>query len=147
MRDKIWYSFPVQLFLLHLRKNLGLLLIWIVLIGVILEYFGVMLGIPFLFLDPEYLHQVSWISFFLMGIGFATLTMAFHMSTYIMDGRHFPFLAIESKPFIHYCINNGVIPLIFYLTYIVRFISFQLGNDLPNDWLVLFYFLGFWAEV
>ncbi|WP_339877713.1 patatin-like phospholipase family protein [uncultured Algoriphagus sp.] len=143
MRDKIWYSFPVQLFLLHLRKNLGLLLIWIVLIGVILEYFGVMLGIPFLFLDPEYLHQVSWISFFLMGIGFATLTMAFHMSTYIMDGRHFPFLAIESKPFIHYCINNGVIPLIFYLTYIVRFISFQLGNDLPNDWLVLFYFLGF----
>ena len=143
MRDKIWYSFPVQLFLLHLRKNLGLLLIWIVLIGVILEYFGVMLGIPFLFLDPEYLHQVSWVSFFLMGIGFATLTMAFHMSTYIMDGRHFPFLAIESKPFIHYCINNGVIPLIFYLTYIVRFISFQLGNDLPNDWLVLFYFLGF----
>lgn len=145
MRDKIWYSFPVQLFLLHLRKNLGLTLIWVVLMGVILEYFGVVLGIPFLFLDPEYLHQVSYLSFFLMGVGFAVLTMAFHMSTYIMDGRHFPFLAIVNKPFIHYCVNNGLIPLIFYLVYIIRFISFQLGNDLSSQWLVFFYFLGFVA--
>nr|WP_317046672.1 patatin-like phospholipase family protein [Algoriphagus yeomjeoni] len=145
MRDKIWYSFPVQLLLLHLRKNLSLVLIWILLMGVILEYFGVMLGIPFLFLDPEYLHQVSWVSFFLMGIGFAVLTMAFHMSTYIMDGRHFPFLAIVNKPFIHYCVNNGIIPFIFYVVYILRFIDFQLGNNLANDWEVLYYFFGFLA--
>ena len=143
MRDKIWYSFPVQLFLLHLRKNLGLVLIWVVLLGVILEHFGVMLGIPFLFLDPEYLHQVSWVSFFLMGVGFAVLTMAFHMSTYIMDGRHFQFLAVLNRPFIHYCVNNGIVPLIFYLIYILRFVSFQLGNDLSNNWEVLYYFLGF----
>ena len=113
------------------------------LLGVILEYFGVVLGIPFLFLDPEYLHQVSWVSFLLMGVGFAVLTMAFHMSTYIMDGRHFPFLAILNKPFIHYCVNNGILPLVFYIFYITRFISFQLGNDLSNDWEVLYYFLGF----
>ena len=143
MRDKIWYSFPVQLLLLHLRKNLVLTLIWVGLMGVILENFGVVLGIPFLFLDPEYLHQVSWVSFFLMGVGFAVLTMAFHMSTYIMDGRHFPFLAIINKPFIHYCVNNGIIPLIFYTVYIIRFIVFQLGNDLSNDWQVFYYFLGF----
>ncbi|MDR7129509.1 hypothetical protein J2X69_001846 [Algoriphagus sp. 4150] len=143
MRDKIWYSFPVQLFLLHLRKNLGLTLIWIALMGVILEYFGVVLGIPFLFLDPEYLHQVSWVSFFLMGVGFAVLTMAFHMSTYIMDGKHFPFLVILNKPFIHYCVNNGLIPLIFYVVYIIRFVSFQLNNNPSSDWEVLFYFLGF----
>jgi hypothetical protein len=143
MWDKIWYSFPVQLFLLHLRKNLALTLIWVVLMGVILEYFGVVLGIPFLFLDPEYLHQVSWVSFFLMGVGFAVLTMAFHMSTYIMDGRHFPFLAVINKPFIHYCVNNGIIPLIFYLVYVVAFVSFQLGNNLPNNWDVLYYFFGF----
>jgi hypothetical protein len=113
--------------------------------GVILEYFGVMLGIPFLFLDPEYLHSVSWVSFFLMGVGFAVLTMAFHMSTYIMDGRHFSFLAILNKPFIHYCVNNGIIPLIFYLVYIFRFVFFQLDNDLSSDWQVLYYFLGFAA--
>lgn len=143
MWDKIWYSFPIQLLFLQLRKNLGLTLIWVLLLGVILEYFGVVLGIPFLFLDPEYLHQVSWVSFFLMGVGFAVLTMAFHMSTYIMDGRHFPFLAILNKPFIHYCINNGIIPLVFHVVYITRVVSFQLGNDLSNDWEVLYYFVGF----
>lgn len=145
MWDKIWFSFPFQLFLLHLRKNLLLLLIWVVILLIILEGVGVMLGIPYLFLDPEYLNKVSWISFFLMGVGFAVFTMGFHMSTYIMDGIKFPFLAIVSKPFIHYCINNSIVPLAFYLIYVYRFISFQLNNDLPNDWEVLNYFLGFSA--
>jgi hypothetical protein len=145
MWDKIWYSFPIQLCLLHLRKNLSLVLIWVVLLAIILEGVGVVLGIPFLFLDPEYLNQVSWISFFLVGVGFAVYTMGFHMSTYIMDGGKFPFLAIVSKPFIHYCINNSIIPLTFYLVYIYRFISFQLENNHPNNLEVLYYFLGFSA--
>lgn len=143
MRERILFSFPIQLFLLHLRKNLALVLVWVALLGVILEYFGVVLGIPFLFLDPEYLHQVSWLSFFLMGVGLAMLTMAFHMTTYIMDGRQFKFLAVVPKPFIHYCVNNSIIPLLFYLIYITKFIVFQLDNDLPSDWEVLNYFLGF----
>lgn len=143
MRDKLWFSFPVQLFLLHLRKNLGLLLIWGLLLGIVLEMFGVVLGIPFLFLDPEYLHAVSWGSFFLVGVGFAVFTMAFHMTTYIMDSNHFPFLAVIKKPFIHYCVNNGIIPAIFYIVYVIRFVHFQLHNDLPNEWVVLQYILGF----
>ncbi|TNF41568.1 MAG: patatin-like phospholipase family protein [Cytophagales bacterium] len=145
MRDKLIYSFPVQLFLLQLRKNLALLLVWVVLSGIILEQFGVVLGIPFLFLDPEYLHQVSWISFFLMGVGLAILTMAYHMTTYIMDGSRFRFLAIVSKPFITYCVNNSIVPLLFYLLYTVKFVTFQLDNDLPSDWYVLQYYLGFAA--
>lgn len=143
MRERIIYSFPFQLFLLHLRKNLALVLVWVILLGVILEQFGVVLGIPFLFLDPEYLHQVSWLSFFLIGVGLAILTMAFHMTTYIMDGRQFKFLALVPKPFIHYCINNSIIPLIFYLIYSVKFIVFQLDNDHPSDWEVLKFYLGF----
>lgn len=143
MRERILFSFPVQLFLLHLRKNLALLLVWVVLLGIILEQFGVVLGIPFLFLDPEYLHEVSWLSFFLMGIGLAILTMAFHMTTYIVDGRQFKFLAVVPKPFIHFCINNSIVPLLFYLIYITKFIVFQLDNDLPSTWEVLKYFLGF----
>ncbi len=143
MREKILFSFPVQLFLLHLRKNIALLLVWLVLLGIILEQFGVVLGIPFLFLDPEYLHEVSWLSFALMGVGLATLTMAFHMTTYIVDGRQFKFLAVVPKPFIHFCINNSIVPLIFYLIYSIKFIVFQLDNDLPNDWEVLKYYLGF----
>lgn len=145
MREKLLFSFPVQLFLLHLRKNLALLLVWLVLLGVILEQYGIVLGIPFLFLDPEYLHEVSWLSFLLMGIGMAILTMAFHMTTYILDGRQFKFLAVVPKPFIHFCINNSIVPLIFYLIYISKFIVFQLENDLPTQWDVLEFFTGFSA--
>lgn len=143
MRERILYSFPVQLFLLHLRKNLALVLVWVVLLGVILEHFGVVLGIPFLFLDPEYLHQVSWLSFFLIGVGMAILTMAFHMTTYIMDGRQFKFLAVVPKPFIHFCINNSLIPLIFYIVYSVKFVVFQLDNDLASNWEVVKFYAGF----
>lgn len=143
MRERILFSFPVQLFLLHLRKNLALLLVWMILAGVILEHFGVVLGIPFLFLDPEYLHRVSWLSFALMGVGLAVLTMAFHMTTYILDGRQFKFLAVVPKPFIHFCVNNSIIPLLFYLVYTIKFIVFQLDNDLPSDWDVLKFYLGF----
>lgn len=143
MIDRLISSFPIQLFLLHLRKNLALVLVFGLLIGIVLEQFGVVLGIPFLFLDPEYLHEVSWLSFALMGVGFAILTMAFHMTTYMMDGRQFRFLAVIPKPFIHYCVNNSIIPLIFYLVYTVRFIDFQLENELSSDWLVLSYWAGF----
>jgi hypothetical protein len=143
MKETFLHSFPIQLFLLHLRKNLALLMIWVLLLGIILEQFGVVLGIPFLFLDPEYLHEVSWLSFFLMGVGLAILTMAFHMTTYIMDGRQFKFLAVVKKPFIHYCINNSIVPLLFYLVYTFRFIDFQLDNDLASDWEVLRLYLGF----
>jgi len=143
MKEKIIYSFPVQLLFLHLRKNLALVLIWGLLVGIICEQFAVNLGIPFLFLDPEYLNQVSWLSFFLVGIGFAVLTMAFHMTTYIMDGSQFVFLTLLKKPFIHYCINNSIIPLLFYLVYISRFVGFQLDNDLEDKWEVFYYYLGF----
>lgn len=143
MIQKIWLSFPIQLLVLHLRKNLALVLVWGLLFLIIFEGFGLSLGIPFLFLDPEYLNQVSWLSFLLMGLGFAVFTMAFHMTTYIMDGRTYSFLAILPKPFIHFCINNSIIPLIFYGVYCYRFVQFQLQNDLDISWRVLSYFGGF----
>lgn len=145
MKDRILYSFPIQILLLHLRKNLALLLIWGLLTSIVGEGFGVVLGIPFLFLDPEYLHEVSWLSFFLMGIGLAIFTMSFHMTTYILEGRRFKFLAVLKRPFIHFCFNNSIIPFAFYLYYTIRFISFQLNNDLPSDWDVALLYLGFAA--
>lgn len=136
-------SFPIQLLLLHLQKNLSLLLIWGVLLGFILQQFGVVLGIPYLFLDPEYLHEVSWLSFFWMGLGLAVFTMAFHMTTYIMDGWRFSFLAVVHRPFIHFCFNNSLVPLFFYLLYTIQLVSFQLDNDLGSKAEVLRLYLGF----
>lgn len=145
MKDRILYSFPVQLFLLHLRKNLALLMIWVLLFLIVGESFGLVVGIPFLFLDPEYLHEVTWLSFFLMGIGLAILTMAFHMTTYILEGRRFKFLAVLNRPFIHFCVNNSIVPFTFYFFYTISFLAFQLNNDPPNDWDVALLYLGFAA--
>ncbi|MEY3564376.1 MAG: hypothetical protein RJA23_546 [Bacteroidota bacterium] len=135
-------SFPIQLFLLHLQKNLSLLLVWVLLLGIVLQQFGVVLGIPYLFLDPEYLNKVSWLSFFWMGLGLAVFTMAFHMTTYIMDGWRFSFLAVVHRPFIHFCFNNSIVPLLFYLIYTIQFVSLQLDNEQSN-WEVLRLYLGF----
>lgn len=145
MFKRLWYSFPIQLLVLHFQKNIALVIIWAVLMGIIFQELGVTLGIPFLFLDPEYLHQVSWLSFLLMGVGVAMLTMAFHMTTYMMDGHRYSFLAILDRPFIHFCVNNSLIPLIFFLVYILSFIQFQLGNDLEDPWEVTRFFLAFSA--
>ncbi|AFL82807.1 Patatin-like phospholipase [Belliella baltica DSM 15883] len=143
MWNNIYYSFPIQLFFLHLKKNIPLLLLWAILLLIILEKFGTVLGIPFLFLDPEYLNEVSWKGFFLMGVAFGVFTMAFHMTTYILDGAKFKFLAVIPRPFIQYCINNAIIPLVFYIVYLYRFIGFQLDNEHEDRIEVFEYFLGF----
>ncbi|KEO74658.1 patatin-like phospholipase family protein [Anditalea andensis] len=143
MWDKFFYSFPIQLFLLHVRKNIALVGIWALLSSIVLEGFGKVLGIPYLFLDPEYLNEVTWLGFFMVGIGFAIYTMAFHMTVYIIDGSKFKFLAILRKPFLQFCINNAILPGIFYLIYIFAVIRFQLDNDLENPWVIVEFLLGF----
>ncbi|WP_143960456.1 patatin-like phospholipase family protein [Litoribacter populi] len=143
MWNKFFYSFPIQLLILHLRKNILLIGLWVLLGAIALEGFGKVLGIPYLFLDPEYLNKVNWMGFFFMGIGFAIYTMAFHMTVYIMDASKFKFLAILPRPFLQFCVNNGIIPLLFYIVYIIAVIRFQLDNDLENNWVIAQFLLGF----
>jgi hypothetical protein len=143
MRQKIIYSFPVQLLFLHLKKNLLLLSLWFLLVLIAFQSFGTVIGLPYLLLDPEYLNRVSWQGFFFVGVALGIFTMSFHMTTYILDGAKFKFLAIIPRPFIQYCLNNSIIPLIFYIFYLFAFISFQLDNEHESNWIVLNYFLGF----
>ena len=145
MWDKFLFSFPVQLLFLHLKKNILLVSLWGLLTLIIFQKFGTVLGVPYLFLDPEYLNKISWQSFFLVGIALAVFTMAFHMTTYILDGPKYIFLAIIPRPFIQFCINNSIIPLTFYLLYLYTLFTFQFDNEHENNWIVLEYFLGFTA--
>ena len=143
MWQKVIFSFPVQLLALHLKKNLFLVAIWVLLVLIVLQGFGTVLGIPFLFLDPEYLNEVSWKSFMLVGLALSIFTMAFHMTTYILDGAKFKFLAVIPKPFVQYCLNNSILPLLFYFTFTFAFLKFQLNNEHENNWVVWEYFFGF----
>ncbi|UJP63300.1 patatin-like phospholipase family protein [Mongoliitalea daihaiensis] len=143
MWDKFLYSFPVQLLFLHLKKNLLLLLFWFVLFLIIIQSFGTVLGIPFLFLDPEYLNEVSWQSFFIVGMALAIFTMAFQMTTYILDGARFKFLAVSNRPFLQFCLNNSIIPIIFHVIYLLSVYQFQQSNELGAQQAVWKLILGF----
>ena len=130
----IAYSFPVQLLLNNLKRNHVLLLCWIILFAMITGAFGKYLGIPYLFLDPEYLNKVNFTSFFIMGLCTAGFTMAFHITCYINDGHRFTFVGTLSRPFTKFCINNSLIPLIFFVVYIWQIIGFQINNEYTTQW-------------
>jgi hypothetical protein len=91
--------------------------------------FGKYLGIPYLFLDPEYLNKVNFRSFFIMGMVIAGFSTAFHITCYINDGHRFSFVGALSRPFTKFVINNSFIPLLFIITYLIEVISFQRNNQ------------------
>lgn len=125
----IAYSFPVQLLLNNFRRNHVLVLCWIVLFAMITGSFGKYLGIPYLFLDPEYLNKVNFTSFFIIGLCVAGFTTAFHITCYINDGHRFSFVGTLSRPFTKFAINNSVIPVLFLGAYIYQIIGFQKNNE------------------
>lgn len=132
-----YYSLPVQLLLNNLRRNLILVLCWVLLYAMITGNFGKYLGIPYLFLDPEYLNAVNFTSFFIMGCVTAGLTTAFHITTYIMDGHRFPFIGTLKRPFTKFALNNSVIPFTFLGLYIYHIIIFQINNQYTTEKSVL----------
>jgi hypothetical protein len=126
---KLAYSFPVQLLLNNFKRNHVLVLCWVVLFAMITGGFGKYLGIPYLFLDPEYLNKVNFTSFFIIGLCVAGFTTAFHITCYINDGHRFSFVGTLSRPFTKFAINNSVIPVLFLAGYIYQITRFQKNNE------------------
>lgn len=129
LAQKLAFSFPVQLFLNNVRRNVVLLLCWVILFAMITGSFGKYLGIPYLFLDPEYLNKVNFTSFFIMGVVIAGFVTAFHISCYIIDGHRFSFIGALPRPFAKFALNNSIIPLIFLSLYIYQVVRFQINNE------------------
>jgi hypothetical protein len=108
------------------------MLCWFVLFALISGNFGKYLGIPYLFLDPEYLHKVNFTSFFIIGMGTGGFTTAFHITCYINDGHRFSFIGSMPKPFTKFVINNNVVPIAFLVTYVYQIVKFQINNEYSN---------------
>jgi hypothetical protein len=126
---RFFYSFPIQLLLNNIRNNHVLLLCWIILFSMITGSFGKLLGIPYLFLDPEYLNKVNFTSFFFLGLMTAGFSMAFHITVYISDGHRFSFVGTLPNPFKKFVINNSIIPMVFLGVFIYQIIVFQINNE------------------
>jgi hypothetical protein len=136
-----WYFtltfFPVQLFLLHLRRSLILMVFWVVLFLFVSGSLGADYGFHYLFLSPEYLNEVSFISYFLLGVNAGLFVMAFHISSYIYYSYRYPFLATLSRPLYKFCINNSVIPILFYITYMVQVVQLLKANEHSTAFMLI----------
>ncbi|MEW6469463.1 MAG: patatin-like phospholipase family protein [Bacteroidota bacterium] len=117
---RIVFFFPVQLLLVALKKNHLHLLFWLILFGFVTQKLAAKYGVPFLFLYPEYLNKVSFLSYALVGFSCGGFIMAFHIASYVMNGFRFPFLATLYNPFWKYCVNNSILPLLFVIVYVVQ---------------------------
>ncbi len=141
--QNFYWSFPVQLLLLHLRRNLFLLISFIILILFVTKNLAALYGFAYLFLDPEYLGKVNFWSFFLVGIGFGAFVLIWNITSYILNSHRFPFLATFEKPFTRYCLNNSILPLFFVAVYFVELVHFQTEYELSAWYKIAASIAGF----
>ncbi|MEL6358811.1 MAG: patatin-like phospholipase family protein, partial [Bacteroidota bacterium] len=139
------YSLPVQLLLNHIRRNKVLLFFWLVLLLVTTGRWGNFLGLHYLILDPEYLGERDFWSFFIMGVVLGGFTMAFHITTYIIDIQRFSFVGALPRSFNKFCLNNSIIPLAYLITYIIAIVRFQRIDQQHTPAVVIVKVLGLLA--
>ena len=139
----LYRSFPVQLVMLHLKKFQVLLIFWFLLFSTINGSFMKTFGADSLYLAPEYLGNVSALGAAIVGIAIGVFVMSWNITTFILFSRHFRFLATTTNPFLKYCINNAVIPLIFLIFYFWNAIRFGTQKELMSGMEVFLMILGF----
>jgi hypothetical protein len=138
-----YHSFAVQLLFLHVRKYQVLLLFWLVLFATVNGSFMKTFGADSLFLAPEYLGNVNSISAAIVGASVGMFIMSWNIATFILFCKHFRFLAATTNPFLKYCINNAIIPLLFLIFYFIRAYQFDHTKELISTTEILFLFGGF----
>ena len=136
-------SLPIQLLFLHFRRYQVLLVFWFVLFTTIDGAFMRNYGADSLFLAPEYLGNVTVFSFAFVGIAVGMFIMSWHVTTFILFSRHFKFLAATTNPFLRYCINNSIIPLVFLVFYFFRAWHFDHYKELIATTDIIFLCGGF----
>lgn len=130
------YAFPVQLLLLHLKKHHFLLLFWVMLALLVTSVWGQHYGVNYLFLDPEYLGEVDFLSFGIIGAALGAFTMTWNITAYILHAHRFPFLATLHRPFMVFMLNNAIIPVAFLTLYAVHLVAFQRDAEF-TDWQLI----------
>ena len=128
--QELYFFFPLQLFLETFRRNYTLILTWLLLFLFITKEIGYRYGIYALFLAPEYLEHVNFLSYLILGFTIGIFIMAYHMSSYITNVYLFPVVSTFRRPFLRYSLNNFIIPVGFIITYLVDSIKFQHTNQL-----------------
>jgi len=141
------YFFPLQLLILHFKKNHFLLFFWALLFGFTTGVIAGRFGVPQQFLVPEYRGGTGLISFAIVGFALGGFVTAFNLYTYIMNGYRFPFIATLSRPFHKFSLNNFLIPALFIVTYCWFSARFQVEKEFIPPYKVAMNLLSFIAGV
>ena len=141
----IYFSFPVQLLVLHLRNHLAIIILWVILAAFSSGLVGRFFGIHYLMLTPEYWGKVNFLSFFLTGIAFGGMVMIWHLTSYLLCSNRFPFLATLSAPFTKFCLNNSLLPLAFLSIFLSCSVWFQWHDELTSGAEIGWNIAGFLA--
>jgi hypothetical protein len=131
--QNFWFSFPIQLLLLHFKKHQLVLIYWVLLFATVGGGFMKMFGANSLFLAPEYLDTVSGFAAAMVGASIGVFIMSWNITTFILYSKHIKFLATTSRPFVKYCLNNFILPLLFLVFYLFKAIDFGIHKEL-FDW-------------
>jgi hypothetical protein len=147
----VYYSFPVQLVLLYLKKYQLLLIFWLILFSTIHGGFMHSVGADALFLAPEYLDQVNALSGAIVGAAAGAFIMSWNVTTFILFSRHFRFLATTTRPFLKFCTNNFILPGSLLIYYFFKAIDFDSSKELMTNgeiaWLIAGFLTGFFLVI
>ena len=138
----LFYSLPLQLFILHFRKYQVLLIFWYILFSTVASSFMKNFGADALFFSPEYLGSVNFFGTFITGISLGILIMSWNITTFILHSKRLKFLATTSHPFLNYCINNAIIPLLFISFYFIKLYQFNEYKELMQISKILLQLCG-----
>jgi hypothetical protein len=147
----VYYSFPVQLILLYLKKYQLLLIFWLILFSTIHGGFMHSVGADALFLAPEYLDHVNALSGAIVGAATGAFIMSWNVTTFILFSRHFRFLATTTRPFLKFCTNNFILPGCLLIYYFFKAIDFDSSKELMTNveiaWLIAGFLAGFFLVI
>jgi hypothetical protein len=142
-----WFSLPIQLFLLHFRRYQVFLVFWYILFSTVAGGFMRTYGADSLFLAPEYFGEINVLSTAIVGFALGIFIMSWNITTFILFSKYFRFLATTAQPFLKYCINNAILPLIFLIFYFVKAVVYARYQELFGTIDIIWMVVGFAAGI
>lgn len=143
----IYHFLPVQLLLLHFRKYQLLLFFWLILLLTVTGNFASHFGASSLFLAPEYLGGINFISMFLLGCAMCVFIMTWHITTFIIHSKRIPYMGATRLAFVVYTFNNSIIPLGFLFFYSCVAIHSEWYDEHTPVLQILLLQLGFYLGI
>lgn len=136
--EAFFYSFPIRLIALQLRQHPFLMLSWMFIYSITGGGLLHSMGGQHQALEPEYLGEVSFLSYFMVGAAIGAFIFAYSITLYINASYKFPFLVLRRAPFFTFVFNNAIIPGFFLLMYFYRLFEFEIHLNYqitPQFWV------------